>query len=73
MDKLIKYLVTNKKLFFYFTCAFVLLLPVFISIPAFSGKLSGFDLTENPYFKTSASIDSLFGKKNKVITHFQIK
>ena len=67
MDKLIKYLVTNKKLFFYFTCAFVLLLPVFISIPAFSGKLSGFDLTENPYFKTSASIDSLFGKKNKVI------
>ena len=67
MDKLIKYLVANKKTFFYFTCAILLLLPVFMSIPSFSGKLSGFNLTDNHYFKTSVRIDSVFEKKNKVI------
>lgn len=67
MNILIKYLITKRNYFFYFTCALLFFISISISLPKFSGKLNGFNIENNPFFKTKSKLDSLFGRKNKVI------
>jgi predicted RND superfamily exporter protein len=66
MDKVAQYLVKKKNLFFFFAFLLICIVPFFISLPKFSGKLNGFNFNGNKFYATALQADSIFGTKNRI-------
>lgn len=69
MNTLIEFLVNNKRYFFFAAISAVAIVMSVISMPEFSGDLSGFDLENNERFEEFKRMNEIFDGDHKVFIH----